>query len=89
MDKKSNFIGAYFRQYLFQTRFDRKLLAKLLNFNYSNNDRMICAYLGKKDYLWKQFEVENWCSALKIKEDTPIYSKLIAKCGRKNYDYGE
>ena len=88
MDKKSNFIGEYFRTFLKQTGFDRKVLAIRLNFNYSDNDRMICAYLKKKDYLWEQFEVENWCGALGIREDKPIYAKLIDKCGRKTkYDF--
>ena len=87
LEKQSNFIGQYFRQYIKQTGFDRVLLAKKLNFNYSNNMRMICAYLTKRDYLWEQYEVEMWCEALLIKKDSAIYTKLIEKAGRKKYDY--
>lgn len=86
MDKLSNFIGEYFRQYIKQTGFDRKVLEKRLGFNYANNQRMICAYLSKKDYLWEQFEVENWCSALMIRKNAKIYSKLMDKAGKKKYD---
>lgn len=89
MDKNSNFIGEYFRQYLKQTGFDRKVLAKRLNFNYANNQRMISAYLVKKDYLWEQFEVENWCSALMIRKTTKVYSKLMDRAGKKKYDVCE
>ena len=88
MDKNSNFIGQYFRQYIKQTGFDRKVLAKKLNWNYANNDRMLCAYFVKKDYLWEQFEVENWCKALCIRENTNTYEKLLSKVGKKSYgDY--
>ena len=83
MDKKSNFIGEYFRQYIKMTNFDRKLLAQRLNFNYSDNQRMICAYLSKKDYLWEQFEVDMWCFALMIRKNTNIYKKLSEKAGKK------
>ena len=87
MNKISNFIGEYFRQYIKQTGFDRKILAKKLGFNYANDLRMICAYLSKKDYLWEQFEVENWCNALMIRKNTNIYKKLMEKAGKKKYDY--
>ena len=87
MDKESNFIGQYFRQYIRMTGFDRQLLAKRLNWEYANNERMICAYFVKKDYLWEQYEVVNWCKALKIGESLPIYTKLLEKAGRKSYDY--
>lgn len=83
MDKNSNFIGEYFRQYIKITGFDRKVLAKKLGFDYSNNQRMICAYLSKKDYLWEQFEIEQWCNALMIKPNTNIYQKLYDKAGKK------
>ena len=89
MDKNSNFIGEYFRQYLKITGFSRKLLIQNLNWDYSNNDRMLCAYLSKKDYLWEQFEVEQWCKALKIKKNSTIYSKLMEKAGKKKYDFYE
>lgn len=87
VDRKSNFIGQYFRQFLKLTGFDRKVLIKKLEWGYANNDRMLCAYLTKKDYLWEQYEVEQWCKALGIKESVEIYSKLIDKCGKKRYDY--
>ena len=87
VNKKSNFIGEYFRQYLKSTGFDRKILARKLGFNYANDMRMICAYLSKKDYLWEQFEVENWCSALMIRKTTKIFEKLMDKAGKKKYDY--
>lgn len=87
MDRNSNFIGAYFRQFLRATGFSRKALIERLNWRYANNERMLCAYLAKRDYLWEQCEVEEWCKALNIKEETPIYSKLIDKCGRKSYDF--
>lgn len=86
LNKNSNFIGEYFRQYIKQTGFDRKILAKKLNFNYANDMRMICAYLSKKDYLWEQFEVEKWCEALMIRKNTNIYKKLMEKAGKKKYD---
>lgn len=89
MEKESNFIGQYFRQYIRQTGFDRKLLAKKLNWNYANNDRMLCAYFNKKDYLWEQYEVENWCKALFIFEGSPMHIKLMEKAGKKRYDYNE
>ena len=85
----SNFIGKYFRQYIKQTGYDRKLLAKKLGFRYANNDRMICAYLVKRDYLWEEFEVEEWCKALLIRENVPVYKKLIEKAGKKRVDKRE
>ena len=89
IEKNSNFIGQYFRQYIRQTGFDRKVLARKLNRNYANNDRMICAYFTKKDYLWEQYEVKDWCNALLIMEKTQIYKKLMDKAGKKSYDYNE
>jgi hypothetical protein len=89
MDKNSNFIGQYFRQVIRQTSFDRKLLAKRLNWDYANNDRMICAYFTKKDYLWEQYEVKDWCKALYITKESGIYTKLLSKAGKKSYDYDE
>jgi hypothetical protein len=89
MDKNSNFIGQYFRQYIRQTGFDRKILAKKLNWNYANNDRMICAYFTKRDYLWEQYEVEQWCRALCISKKNKIFGKLMEKAGKKAYDYNE
>ena len=80
---KTNFIGQYFRNYVKYTGIDRKLLAKKLNFNYANNDRMLCAYFLKSDYLWKTSDIDNWCEALKIKKTTPIYKQLIEKAGKK------
>ena len=89
MEKESNFIGQYFRQYIRQIGFDRKILAKKLNWNYANNDRMFCAYFNKKDYLWEQYEVKDWCKALFVMESSPIYQKLMDKAGKKSYDYHE
>ncbi len=83
INKNSNFIGQYFRQYIKQTSFDRKVLADRLGFNYADNARMICAYFTKKDYLWWEYEVQNWCEALKISLGSPIYQKLISKAGKK------
>lgn len=83
MDKTSNFIGGYFREYLKATRFDRRILARLLEFDYADNDRMICGYLVKKDYLWKDEEVVAWCKALKISEKAPVYGKLLSKAGKR------
>lgn len=87
INKNSNFIGEYFRQYLKMTGFDRKVLSNKLGFEYANNQRMICAYLSKKDYLWEQFEVEKWCEALMIRKNTNIFKKLMEKAGKKRYDY--
>ena len=89
LDRQSNFIGQYFRQFIRQTGFDRQVLIKKLNWTYANNDRMICAYLNKKDYLWEQYEVKAWCKALCIAEKSPIYGKLMCKAGKKSYDYDE
>ena len=83
--KKTNYIGSFFRQYISKTGFDRRFLAKKLEFDYANNDRMICAYLVKKDYLWKQSEVEKWCNALSIKAN--VKENLISKAGKKDKDY--
>ena len=83
MDKKSNFIGQYFRQYLKQTRFDRKVLVRRLGFNYADNEKAVCDYLSKKDYLWWQYEVEDWCKALSILSSAPIYDKLVEKAGKR------
>ena len=41
MDKKSNFIGQYFRQYIKQTRFDRKVLVRRLGFTYADNEKKL------------------------------------------------
>lgn len=84
INKTSNFIGQFFRQYIKYTRFDRQLLIKRLGFNYANNDKAICDYMNKKDYLWWQYEVENWCKALNIKSSAPNYKKLIEKAGKKS-----
>lgn len=83
MNKQSNFIGQYFRQYIKQVRFDRKVLIKRLGFDYSDNDKAICDYLNKKDYLWWTSEVEDWCKALNISPSAPIYDKLVAKAGKR------
>lgn len=83
LNKESNFVGQYFRQYIKQTGFDRKLLARKLAWTYSNNDRMICAYFSKRDYLWEEYEVKDWCKALFIMENTPIYAKLVEKAGKR------
>ena len=82
MNKQSNFIGQYFRQYINQVRFDRKVLIKRLGFDYADNDKAICDYLNKKDYLWRACEVEDWCKALSISPSAPIYDKLVAKAGK-------
>ena len=89
MDKKSNFIGQYFRQYLKQTKFDRKVLIRRLGFNYADNEKAICDYLNKKDYLWWSYEVKDWCKALSILPISPIYVKLVQKAGKKLDDYDE
>lgn len=86
MDKGSNFIGEFFRQYIKQRRVDRKVFAQRLGMNYSDNERMICAYLVKKDYLWEQYEVEKWCNVLGISESAPIYTRLVNKAGKKSFD---
>lgn len=85
--RSGNFIGEYFRQNIKQRGVNRKILAERLGFKYANNLRMICAYLSKKDYLWEQFEVENWCNALMISKNSNIYKKLMEKAGKKKYDY--
>ena len=82
-NKTSNFIGQYFSQYLKQTGFSRKILIKRLDLKYSNNDKAICDYLNKKDYLWWEYEVESWCKALNITNNIPVYAKLVEKAGRK------
>ena len=83
MDKKSNFIGQYFRQYIKQTKFDRKVLARRLGFNYADNAKMLCDYMNKKDYLWWEYEVIDWCKALSIVSTAPVYAKLIEKAGKR------
>lgn len=83
IDKKSNFIGQYFRQYLKQTRFDRKVLVRRLGFTYADNEKAICDYLSKKDYLWWEYEVKDWCKALSILPNAPIYEKLVTKAGKR------
>jgi hypothetical protein len=82
IDKKSNFIGQYFRQYVKQMGINRKILADRLDFNYSDNMKAICDYMSKKDYLWLEYEVTNWCEALNIPQTAPIYEKLINKAGK-------
>ena len=89
MVKQSNFIGQYFRQYLKQTKFDRQVLIRRLGFNYADNDKAICDYLNKKDYLWWEYEVKDWCKALSILPISPIYVKLFQKAGKKLDDYDE
>ena len=83
IDKKSNFIGQYFRQYIKQVRFDRKVLIRRLGFTYCDNEKAICDYLNKKDYLWWKYEVEDWCKALSIPETSNVYQKLIKKAGKQ------
>lgn len=83
IDKKSNFIGQYFRQYIKQVHFDRKVLIRRLGFNYADNERMICGYLSKKDYLWWEYEVEDWCCALSIPKTASVYEKLVEKAGKR------
>ena len=83
INKQSNFIGQYFRQYIKQTGFDRKVLARRVGFNYSDNAKAICDYLAKKDYLWWQYEVEEWCKALSIMSTAPVYEKLMSKAGKR------
>lgn len=81
---ESRFIGEYFRQYLKVTGFSRQVLIKKLGFNYARNEKMLCDYLNKRDYLWKVSEVEMWCEALRIKNTTTIYSKLIERAGKND-----
>ena len=83
INKTSNFIGQYFRQYIKQTKFDRKVLVRRLGFNYSDNEKAVCDYLSKKDYLWWEYEVKDWCKALSIFPTAPIYEKLIEKAGKR------
>jgi hypothetical protein len=78
-----NFIGQYFRQYIKQTKFDRKVLVRRLGFNYSDNQKAVCDYMNKKDYLWWEYEVKDWCEALGIMPSMPIYNKLIQKAGNR------
>lgn len=83
INKTSNFIGQYFRQYIKQTRFDRKVLVRRLGFTYADNEKAVCDYLSKKDYLWWAYEVEDWCKALSILPTAPIYDKLVEKAGKR------
>lgn len=83
INKTSNFIGTYFRQYIKQTRFDRKVLVRRLGFTYADNEKAVCDYLSKKDYLWWAYEVEDWCKALNILPTAPIYDKLVEKAGKR------
>ena len=83
INKNSNFIGRYFRQYIKQTKFDRKVLARRLGFSYVDNAKALCDYMSKKDYLWWVYEVEDWCKALSIMPSAPIYEKLLAKAGKR------
>lgn len=82
ISKTSNFIGQYFRQFIKIKKLDRKVLARQLDFSYASNDRMICAFFNKKDYLWKKSEVEKWCFALNIDSFSPIYEKLLERAGK-------
>lgn len=81
--KPSNFIGQYFRQYLKQTKFERKVLIRRLGLTYADNEKAVCDYLNKKDHLWWAYEVEDWCKALNISPTLPIYDKLLAKAGKR------
>ena len=83
MDKTSNFIGQYFRQYIKQVRFDRKVLVRRLGFNYADNEKAVCDYLSKKDYLWWEYEVKDWCKALSIPPTASVYEKLLEKAGKR------
>jgi dTDP-D-glucose 4,6-dehydratase len=83
INKTSNFIGSYFRQYIKQVRFDRKVLVRRLGFTYADNEKAVCDYLNKKDYLWWEYEVEDWCCALSIPTTASVYSKLIEKAGKR------
>ena len=83
INKTSNFIGTYFRQYIKQTRFDRKVLVRRLGFTYADNEKAVCDYLSKKDYLWWAYEVEDWCKVLNILPTAPIYDKLVEKAGKR------
>ena len=87
INKDSCFIGRYFKQVVQMRRINRQVLARRLGFDYTDNDRMMCFFFKKKDYLWKQFEIEKWCGVLGISEDKPIYTKLMDRAGIKNYDY--
>lgn len=79
-----NFIGQYFHKLLVERKFDRKELARLLGWDYKNNDRMICAYFKKSDRLWRESEVSSWCKALHISSDKQIYNKLMSHAGKKD-----
>jgi hypothetical protein len=39
--------------------------------------------VNKKDYLWWEYEVEDWCKALSIVSTAPVYAKLVEKAGKK------
>lgn len=88
VNKTSNFIGQFFNAYIFNSGLTLKEVARLLAFNYSDNDKAICDFKKKKDYLWKQSEVVHWCKSLRIKETSTIYSKLYEKAGKKDLDIG-
>lgn len=89
MDKKSNFIGQYFRQYIKQTKFNRKTLIYELAFEYADNEKALCDYMNKKDHLWWEYEVKQWCEALRIPQTSKVYDKLISKAGKRVNDYDE
>lgn len=84
MDKNSNYIGAFFKNYITQYGITSEMLAQRLGFDYANNVRMISAYKVKKDYLWKQSEVIAWCKALRITEKMPVYNELLRRAGKKD-----
>lgn len=80
MEKGSREIGSFFKLVVTRRRIDRRKLAVRLGFEYSDNERMICAYFAKEDRLWRESEVERWCEVLGISKS----EELKAKAGRKD-----
>lgn len=86
MVDKENTIGLYFKQFIGVRGIKRKKVMQRLGFDYSDNSRMMCAFFKKADRNWKEWEVEKWCGVLGIDENTPVYAKLVSRCGEKKSD---
>lgn len=74
-------IGAYMQQEMKRRGIKRRDLIEWLRWEYADNDRMMCWWLGRPDRLWWEWEVEAWGVAIGLSEIE--VEKLKARAGRK------
>lgn len=79
----SHNIGNKMKVLITSLKINRRVLARRLGYEYSDNDRMICFRLGREDRLWSEVEVEAWCNAMGIATNGKLCVEMKKMAGRK------